>query len=237
MVSGRTPTKEATVPDNVHQTSDLAAARPGADGDASPAERRRRARRGDGDRLRTEIVDAASRILAATGEVGELSLRAVAREVGVATTSIYLHFKNLDELILAVKVRYLDEFAVALDSSADSVGPDPVLRVRARAHAYVRYGLEHRCRYQVMFSSKMLPMQTVPDAVPLGLALFNTVRDEIAAAMGPGQDAEMLGVHVWTALHGSVMLRESRRNFPWPEMTAEVDSLISYLLRPAAPEA
>jgi hypothetical protein len=47
----------------------------------------------------------------------------------------------------------------------------------------------------------------------------------------------MLGVHVWTALHGSVMLRDARRNFPWPEITAEVDSLISYLLRPAAPEA
>ena len=77
---------------------------------AAGRRQRQRARRGQGDRLRTEIVDAASRMLAESGEVGELSLRAVAREVGIAATSIYLHFRGLDELVLAAKIRYFEDF-------------------------------------------------------------------------------------------------------------------------------
>ena len=64
--------------------------------------RRERNRRGEGDRLRAEILAAASRLLEAAGTDEGLSLRAVAREVGISPQSMYLHFGNLDELGLAV---------------------------------------------------------------------------------------------------------------------------------------
>jgi AcrR family transcriptional regulator len=197
---------------------------------SSPVSRRRRARRGEGDQLRAEIVSAASQILAATGEVGELSLRAVARAVGVAATSIYLHFHNLDELILAVKIRYMDEFGEVLEAAAQAAGDVPVLRARALAHAYVQYGMRNPGRYRVMFSSEMLPPHLGPPAVAAGAEVFEAVRDELGAAAGPGQDAYMLAVHGWTALHGIVTLRGARRNFPWPDINEEIDSLIGHLL-------
>src|SRR5947199_3833796 len=103
--------------------------------------RRQPARRGEGERLRAEIVEAASRMLAETGDVSQVSLRAVAREVGIATTSIYLHFRALDELVLAVKMRYFDEFGAVLRAAEEAAGADPLARVRAGAHAYVDYGL------------------------------------------------------------------------------------------------
>jgi AcrR family transcriptional regulator len=192
--------------------------------------RRKRARRGQGDRLREEIVEAASRMLATTGEVGELSLRAVAREVGVAATSIYLHFRSLDELILAVKIRYFEEFGAALQSAADEAGEAPLDRVRARGHAYVRYGLEHRGKYFVMFSSEMVPAHLLPEATYLGFDVFEAVRREIAAAVGPDEDFHLLGVHVWTALHGIVTLRTVRRKFPWPDLDQEIDDLFDRFL-------
>jgi len=196
----------------------------------SPAGRRRKARRGEGDRLRIEIVDAASRLLATTGEVGELSLRSVAREVGVATTSIYLHFRNLDELVLAVKIRYFDEFGETLDAAAMSAGEDMLSRVRARAHAYIRYGLEHRGRYRVLFTSEMLPAHLVGEATLIGVEVFDAVRDEIAEVVGPDEDASLLAVHFWTALHGIVTLRTVRQRFPWPDLDHEVNDLINRLL-------
>ncbi len=196
----------------------------------SPAGRRRRARRGEGDRLRAEIVDAASELLGATGEVGELSLRAVAREVGVATTSIYLHFRNLDELVLAVKIRYFDEFGAALETAARGAGDVPLPRARARARAYVQYGMQHPGRYRVMFTSETLPPHLVPRALYVGVEVFDAVRGEIAALAGPDVDSRMLAIHVWTALHGMVTLRAARRNFPWPDMDEEIDSLIDHLL-------
>jgi AcrR family transcriptional regulator len=223
--------KEAAVKDNLtQQVSDAAEAAEGADLGDIPGARRRRARRGEGDRLRAEIVDAASELLAATGEVGELSLRAVAREVGVAATSIYLHFRNLDELVLAVKIRYFAEFGEALEAAARAGGDVPLARARARARAYVQYGMRHPGRYRAMFTSETLPPHLVPSVLYVGVEVFDAVRNEIAAVVGPGVDARMLAIHVWTALHGMVTLRAARRNFPWPEMDEEIDSLIDHLL-------
>src|ERR1700729_2893185 len=55
---------------------------------------RQRNARGQGDRLRREIIDAARDILAETGNVDRLTLREVARRVGIAATSVYLHFPD-----------------------------------------------------------------------------------------------------------------------------------------------
>ena len=52
---------------------------------------RQRNPRGQGERLRDDIIEAASRLLADPA-APPLTLRAVAREVGVAATSVYLHF-------------------------------------------------------------------------------------------------------------------------------------------------
>jgi AcrR family transcriptional regulator len=194
------------------------------------APRRRRARRGEGERLREEIVEAACRMLAETGEVGELSLRAVAREVGVATTSIYLHFHDLDELVLAVKIRYYEEFGEALDHAASAAGDQPLARARARAHRYVRYGLDNHGRYWVMFSSRLLPRHLLPTASYLGARVFEVVRDEIAAGLPHDRDADLLAIHLWTALHGIVMLRSTRHNFPWPDLDQQIDHLVDQLL-------
>jgi AcrR family transcriptional regulator len=197
----------------------------------STTERRRRARRGEGDKLRAEIVDAASRMLARTGEVGELSLRAVAREVGVAATSIYLHFENLDELVLAVKLRYFDQFGAVLDAAADAAGDQPIARASARGHAYVRFGLENVGLYRALFMSEMLPPHLMPDAGFIGAGVFEAARRDIADVVGPDVDAHLLAVHFWTALHGVVTLRTVRRNFPWPDLEVQLDDLIARLIQ------
>jgi AcrR family transcriptional regulator len=197
------------------------------------APRRPRSRRGEGDRLRTEIVNAAARMLAKTGDVGDVSLRSVAREVGVAATSIYLHFGNLDELVLAVKIQYLAEFGATLDEAADTAGDVPLARARARGRQYVKYGLANPGSYWVMFSSEMLPKSLMPDGTYLGRGVFEAARGDIAQAAGPDADADMLAVHFWTALHGIVTLRTSRSMFPWPDLDRQVDDLIDRLLEPS----
>jgi AcrR family transcriptional regulator len=191
---------------------------------------RSRARRGEGDKLRAEIVEAASHLLAETGEVGDLSLRAVARAVGVAATSIYLHFENLDELVLAVKLRFFEEFGAVLDDAADAAGDAPLARATARGHAYVRYGMANTGIYRALFTSEMVPAHLAPESGYLGAEVFESARRDIAGVVGPDQDANLLAVHFWTALHGIVTLRTARRRFPWPDLTAEVDDLIARLV-------
>ena len=200
-------------------------------------ERRRRARRGDGLRLRDEIVEAASDMLASTGEVGALSLRGVARAIGIAPTSSYLHFHDLDELVLAVKTGYFTRFGEALDAAARAAGSVPTARVRARALAYVEYGTNNPGRYRTMFSSPLLPPALARAVRDSGVAVFGALRDEITAAVDPREDAGLGSVHLWTALHGIVTLRAARPTFDWPDLRCEIDSLVPRVLAPTSVRA
>ncbi|MCA1708231.1 MAG: TetR/AcrR family transcriptional regulator, partial [Actinobacteria bacterium] len=61
---------------------------------------RSRARRGEGDKLREDIIEAAERLLVETGDQASVSIRAIARSAGVTPPSIYLHFADKEGLLL-----------------------------------------------------------------------------------------------------------------------------------------
>jgi AcrR family transcriptional regulator len=95
---------------------------------ASQAQTPRLARRrnpcGEGARLREEIITAASQIIGETGDDTALTLRGVARRLGIAAPSIYRHFTDVDELKMAVVRRSFAEFAQARDA-ATAADDDP----------------------------------------------------------------------------------------------------------------
>ncbi|MBI3688641.1 MAG: TetR/AcrR family transcriptional regulator [Actinobacteria bacterium] len=199
--------------------------------------RRRRApaRRGEGQTLRAAIVEAASTMIARTGDASTVTLRALAREVGVAATSIYLHFETVEEIIAEVKRVRLDELGAALSRAADAAGDDPVARVRARAHAYVRYGQEHPGEYAVMFSARIDLRGTAADQ-PIVAAAFEDLTTDVTAAFAAGGRAEtperarLVAVHLWTSLHGTVGLRSMPRRRPWSDLDEQVDDLVDRLV-------
>ena len=87
---------------------------------ASP--RRHRARRGEGGRLREEILAAGTRLLLETGDDEAVSIRAIAQAVGVTPPSIYLHFADKTELIYAIceeLFRKLDDEMAAAAAGVD----------------------------------------------------------------------------------------------------------------------
>ena len=57
--------------------------------------------RGQGERLRQEIISAAARMLGDLADDEALSLRAVARAVSISPTSVYLYFPDRDALVAA----------------------------------------------------------------------------------------------------------------------------------------
>jgi AcrR family transcriptional regulator len=122
---------------------------------ASATTRRRRAARGDGDRLREEILVATAALLARMGSDEALSLRAVAREVGVSAPSVYLHFPDKEALLLAVAAELFGKVERALDAAAVRAGDDPVAAVVARARAYIEWGLENSGQYKVLYEGAL----------------------------------------------------------------------------------
>src|SRR5690606_13786916 len=106
------------------------------------AARPTRARRGEGEQLREQIIDATLELLDETGDADAVSIRAVAERVGKTPPSIYLHFADKDELLLSVCERSFVELGDRFRRVCEHVD-DPVERLQACAKAYVRFALEH----------------------------------------------------------------------------------------------
>ncbi len=163
-----------------------------------------------------------------------MSLRAVARRVGIATTSIYLHFADIDSLILAVKLRRFAELEAMLGAARAKAGVAPVDRVRAVGHAYVSYGLEQPGNYRVMFSASSRGMLVGPSGLMVGLDTFQTLAAEVAAALGVAldhPDTQLVATNIWSFVHGVVALRTSRPHFPWPDVGRMIDDMVDRVFR------
>jgi AcrR family transcriptional regulator len=195
--------------------------------------RRQRNPRGQGERLRDDIIEAASRLLE-DPTAQPLSLRSVARAVGVAATSVYLHFDDCDALTRAVAVRHFNDLVRIQDEAVADLA-DPRARVRASALAYCEFGLAHPGHYYVMFS---LPVALPPGPdgargrAP-GQTALDRMLELVAAFLGtaPGDSASMqTTVLIWQQMHGVVSLRISKPAFRWPPLADTVTDAVDRLL-------
>ncbi|MFC7743251.1 TetR/AcrR family transcriptional regulator [Nocardiopsis composta] len=118
---------------------------------------RKRNRRGEGGRLREEIVDAAVELLDETGDERTITLRSVARRVGIAAPSIYAHFPDQPAIMLAVVRRAFGELEEALRSAVRGAGGDPRERLYALCRAYLDFARTHPERYRTMFGGLWTP--------------------------------------------------------------------------------
>ncbi|MEU4035557.1 TetR/AcrR family transcriptional regulator [Streptomyces collinus] len=143
-------------------------------------------------RARTEITaaikDAARRRLAAEG-AAKLSLRAVARELGMVSSAVYRYFPSRDDLLTALIIDAYDSLGEAAEAAHAQTGEgaDPVRRWTAVCEAVRGWGLGHPHEYALIYGSPVpgyaAPQTTVPAAARVGLLLIGIVRD---AHQGPG---------------------------------------------------
>jgi AcrR family transcriptional regulator len=191
-------------------------------------QRRSRARRGEGDRLRNEILVAAEALLIATNDESALSIRAIAAAVGITPPSIYLHFSDRNDLLFEVCERRWRQLEQAMAHAVEGVA-DPMPRIRARGRAYLRFGIDHPEHYRILMMSR--PDDT-PDRFSERLADtagIEVIAGEVAAAIAAGdlpqQDPFEAACLLWIAVHGMVSLIISKPHFPFPP----VDELFEHL--------
>jgi AcrR family transcriptional regulator len=200
--------------------------------------RRARSRRGEGDRLRAEILAAAAHLLAETGDEAKVSIRAVAEAVGVTAPSIYLHFPDKDALILAVCEETFRVFDADQEAAAAAFD-DPLESLRARGRAYARFGLANPEAYRVLFMTRSTRVVSLagdsPDESEAGhaalLHFVEAVRRCIdVGALGPA-DPFLTALTMWTGIHGLVSLMICEQGFPWPPVDELVESVLDMLVR------
>jgi AcrR family transcriptional regulator len=151
--------------------------------------------RGARERARAEITAAikqeAARQLGAHGPAG-LSLRAVARELGMASSALYRYFPSRDDLLTALIIDAYDAVGAAAEEALaaaanGSRAVDPVDRWVAVCSAVRDWAVGHPHEYGLIYGSPVpgysAPQDTVVPASRVGLALVAVVRDAHTAGL------------------------------------------------------
>lgn len=155
--------------------------------------------------LRAALLDRAAEHLR-TGTVADLSLRALARDLGVSHAAPQRHFPDRRSL--------LDALAGAgwqrLDADLAAADPGPGAGVRARllalGRAYVRFATGEPALLELMFAGKAAGERHEGPGLS---APYTVVADAQARGEVRGGDPEALAPALWAALHGVAALSVS----------------------------
>jgi AcrR family transcriptional regulator len=137
------------------------------------------------ERARAEVTAAilaeAHRQLALVGPTA-LSLRSVARELGVASSALYRYFASRDDLLTALIVEAYDALGAAAETAAvATTGARPAHRWCALASAIRDWAREHAHEYALLYGSPVpgyhAPDATIGPASRVSLALLHVVDD------------------------------------------------------------
>ena len=131
--------------------------------------------------MRTEILDAARQQLGEEGAAG-LSLRAVAREVGMVSSAVYRYFDNRDALLTALIIDAYDSLGEAVETAEGAVPREDLLRRWRTIAVTVRtWALENPSLYALVYGSPVpgyaAPQDTVGPATRVTRLLAALLRD------------------------------------------------------------
>ncbi|GAB3987660.1 TetR/AcrR family transcriptional regulator [Actinoallomurus acanthiterrae] len=145
--------------------------------------------------LTREIKDEARRQLAVSGAQG-LSLRAVARELGMVSSALYRYFASRDDLLTAL---IIDAYSALADEveAADRAATGPRARWQAICRAVRAWATAHPHEYALVYGSPVpgyqAPETTIDSASRIPIAIMSIIRDahEAGALTGPSDEDAM----------------------------------------------
>ncbi|MEU9456714.1 TetR/AcrR family transcriptional regulator [Streptomyces sp. NPDC048277] len=196
--------------------------------------------RGQGERLRQDILEAVARLLdeKVANDTLPVSLREVAREVGIAAQSMYLHFADKDELARAVIEDGYERLVTVMrdaDAEVAARGADARERLTAQAEAFCEFSRTERGVYRLMFGYDATAFGVPREAHP-SLDLWQQWLDAFRTCENEGlswdKGTEHAAITLWSALFGRFALWNSTFGRQDPEeLTAFARCMVDTVLR------
>ena len=157
--------------------------------------------------MRTEILQAARTMLTHDGPAN-LSFRAVARSVGLASSAVYRYFPSREALLTSLIIESYDDLGNAVDAAEEAVPRTAYAeRYRVIARAVRAWGLAEKHQWLLIFGSPIpgyeAPADTMPAATRVPRALSRVLREAwLAGAVKPGQE-------VFPEVHDALEIRDT----------------------------
>lgn len=164
------------------------------------------------EELREISLQAAEQLVATHGLAG-LSTRKVVARIGYTVGSLYMVFRNLDDLIAQMNERTLDALYETL-TTAVAGQPSPTAAIQALAQAYLSFALAQTHRWLALYEHRMPEGQTVPDSFIEKVArMFELVQHQLAllCPQRPPEDIALAARALWSGIHGVCMLSLDRK--------------------------
>ena len=194
----------------------------------------------DGD-LGRDLIDTALDLIAREGP-SAVSLRSLARRLGVSHAAPANHFPDKAALFTAIATEGFELLAAAIQDAARQLGPDATAaqRLAAAGRAYTSFAVGHRAHFEVMWQRDLLH-QDDPGLAAAGDATFalllGGVRDAQTEGWAAGADPDTVAYLAWSVVHGLAALwlggSLQRAQRPFDEISGEVGALLGSAL--AAP--
>ena len=170
---------------------------------------------------RQAILAAAQRLFNEQG-FEKVSMRNIAEAIEYSPATIYLYFKDKNELLFALQNQAFGQLAQAFESVFTI--QHPAERLRAVGHKYLEFAFEHPELFELMFimTGPMEAVEARGEEKPWasGRAAFDRVVQVMQQGMDAGvfrcPDAESAALMVWSQVHGlaALFLRKRLMIFP-----------------------
>ena len=153
--------------------------------------------------LKEACVRAAREVIAERG-IEALSMRDVARKLGISHQAPYRHFESRDHLLAEIMRRCFADFADHLDRRTSF--DDPAGGHEDMGSAYLAYAERKPLEYRLMFGTPWPEPAQHPELVRYAVHAFDILRNSQRAKYGdrPAQyaRADLDALFIWSALHG-----------------------------------
>lgn len=191
--------------------------------------------------LRHVLLDRAAAVIAEQG-IEALSLRALARDIGVSHAAPSRHFRDKADLLRALATEGNQKLKAYVMAAADAAGVDPLVRYNALGQAYVRFSLEFPAYYRAITHPDVAAQ--ADDELRQSRASWHaTVVDAARAAQAagwlPDEAVEDIVIYSIATVRGvAAMLADPMHDSvpEGPARNAFIERMVRLIIDPAAPQ-
>lgn len=177
-------------------------------------------------------MDAAREMFVAQG-YQTVSMRKIADKIGYSATTIYLYFKDKNDLLHQICEQTFARLAQNI-KAIQQLSDNPLEKLRSGLREYIHFGLKHPSQYEIVFITP-LPVDLEKEfEATNGELAFNTMRTVVAECVSANllkkTDVELISQTLWAGIHGVTSLLIQHSGFPFVEREKLVDSVIDTLI-------
>jgi AcrR family transcriptional regulator len=185
--------------------------------------------------FRREILDAAREVFSVDG-YGNFSMRKLARRIGYSPTTIYLYFRDKDELLFCLCEELYAELYLVL-REIEEEGAGLLEKLRKVLLTYASFGLAHPEHYRVAFFTNPSVYGSPSDFLvndTMSRRTYLRYRDLVAECCAAGvlcrMEADTLAQVLWAGVHGVVSAALHTRDFPLVDPSVLATVMVDGLL-------